>query len=77
MNLPRFTVTEPGTELARWHGCTCPSTQPRAFRGIYRRAEDCPIHTLPHAFSSDEHFRQARTIEDIRDLARREEATRG
>lgn len=62
-----LTVTEPGTDRARRDGCSCPPGQHQA---PYRLADDCPLHTRRHAFTTDSEYQQALTIEREREAAR-------
>ena len=38
------TYGQPGTALAREHGCTCSDDQPTAGGNVHWANEDCPVH---------------------------------
>lgn len=66
----QWVPTEPGSPMARAHGCTCPGQKPRPIRGggtVYTLADDCPLHRRPHA---PPNFNAARVQEDRRERER-------
>lgn len=68
-----FVPAEPGSVTARIYGCTCPAQQARLNEdgtASYTRAEDCPLHRLPHALDGEHGFAQARRSEDSRERER-------
>ena len=61
-----FIPTEPGSEIARVYGCTCPTQRRKRLPGgglSYRLADDCPVHPRAHAYSSPGMFDHARNQE--------------